>query len=555
LTLHGVTILRGAQSIDALEDADMDFLRVEQDMYARVYRGDYVVVIQARGVEPQDRIDFSFTIEGCNPVFGGSVAFIINHTFTVPISRRFCRVLSPPDRPEPLHASGPALAVATTVEGGMRESRVDLRDMPRRDLEYWVPAERDDQASLWTLTSYRSWSDVAQWAAELYAIAPDDPAIAELAAQARAQTVQSPELAAIAYIQERIRYVSTSFGEGGYRPRSPSLAVKRRYGDCKDKALLLCGVLRKLGHEADLALVDQQRPRGPLADHPSPLAFNHVIVRAVIKGETHWIDATATGQRGPLSLRGRPHNMAALVVRRGVEALEVIPELPEALVGDRSDGVTDLSAGLGRPALSWGESQSIGLDAEMTRRAIALHGAAGLSRMYLDVQSQEHGEAEYEEFDVKDDEARNIITIRSRLRLLDPWREAPGRTREFRSTLCYATNLLPAVPMNRRVRPVALFAHPMHHHHAETILLPRGKRPLGVRSSREQRRNSAFEFIRTETLSGGKLRVSVETRTLSTQLEAADALRGLRDQTALQSGHVLQLRFKLGLLQRMLGRR
>jgi hypothetical protein len=247
--------------------------------------------------------------------------------------------------------------------------------------------------------------------------------------------------------------------------------------------------------------------------------------------------------------------MAALVVRPGVEALELLPPLPGALVGDRSDGVTDLSAGVGRAAVAWGESTSVGVDAEMTRRAIALHGVAGLSRMYLDIQSQEHGEAEYEEFDVKDDEERNAITIRSRLRLLDPWREAPGRTREYRSTICYATNLLPAVPMNRRQRPVALFNHPMHHLHAETILLPRGRKPLGVKSGREQRRNSAFEFIRTETLSGDKLRVVVETKTLAPHLDPADALRGLRDQTALQNGHVLQLRFRLGVLRRMLGGR
>src|SRR5262249_16816373 len=106
------------------------------------------------------------------------------------------------------------------------------------------------------------------------------------------------------------------------------------------------------------------------------------------------------------------------------------------------------------------------------------------------------------------------------------------------------TTLLPFVPMNGRKRPVALLSHPMHHVHAEKVLLPQGKQPVGFKAEREHRLNEAFEFDRRVTLEGDALEVVVETKTLAPYLSAANALGALRDQTALQNGHILHLLFQ-----------
>jgi hypothetical protein len=439
---------------------------------------------------------------------------------------------------------GPGVPIERRANGAVAEARIDLADLPKHDFEYWAPAEFDNQTGVSTVTSFRSWNDVATWSAELYRTPPGDPTAVELAQRFAAQSAIAPELAAIAYVQERIRYVSTSFGAGGYRPRPPSVTAKRRYGDCKDKALLLAEILRALGHDAGIALVDTMRPRGPLSAPPSPIAFNHVVVRAAIRGETYWIDATTAGQRGPLEFRGRPHSMAALLLRRDAEAPIIIPPLPQSLVGDRSEGSIDMRAGIGRHVMLDGESLAVGIDAEDLRRNIAINGVQGLQQMFEDAHSQEHGETAYEIFDVKDDEASNTIVIRSRLRLADPWRQTADGGASFRTTLCYATNLLPMVPMNGRTLPLSLLQHPLHHVHNETILLPKGRRPAGFRSERMRCANAAFECTRSQTVSGDRVRVEVETRTLAPYLPADQALGALRDQTALQESHVLQLRFR-----------
>jgi hypothetical protein len=189
-------------------------------------------------------------------------------------------------------------------------------------------------------------------------------------------------------------------------------------------------------------------------------------------------------------------------------------------------------------------STAIGGDAEALRRLVASIGAAGLERELRNLSSEEHGAVEQAgQFEVSDDPQTNSITIRNRLRLLDPWGVTPDGGREYRTTLCHATTLLPTAPANGRTRPLSLLAHPLHHRHAETIKLPRGVRPLGIKSQKIGRKNEAFEFTRQDVLANDKLRIVVETRTLAPYLNAGAVLGAQRDEAALQLGHQLHLIF------------
>ncbi|MBL8552544.1 MAG: DUF3857 and transglutaminase domain-containing protein [Hyphomonadaceae bacterium] len=549
LFLHGVTIIREGRAIDALGDADLDFMRTERDMHARIYRGDYSLVIQVRGLEPLDSLDYSYTIAGQNPVFGGRVVAPIGFTFKTPLGRHHARVLHAADLKLEIHAKGPKVKPNRTEKDGVVELVFDRFKAPRHEFEAFVPPEYDDQASVWTFNGFGSWAEVARWAADLYATDPEDATIGELTASCKGQP--NPTLAAIAYVQDRIRYVATNFGEGGYRPRAPALIVQRRYGDCKDKALLLAAILRKLGHDAHVALVCAQRPRGPLTDAPAPNAFDHVIVKAKIDGEARWIDATVTGQAGPLTRRWRPHAMATLVARADTRNLELIPPLPDALIGDRSETLHDMSAGVDKPVLFHYCSTATGGEAEGLRRWIASIGAAGIERELRRLSCEEHGEVEQAEpLEISDDTDSNKITLKNRLKLVNPWGATPEGGREYRALICHATALLPTAQAHGRTRPLALKAHPLHHVHVETIKLPRGVRPIGAKNQKIGRKNEAFEFSRQDVLSGAKLKIRVETKTLATHLSATAVLGAQRDETALQAGHQLHLVFpQRGLLR------
>lgn len=547
LTLHWVRLRRAGKELDALEDADIELMRHERDLYARVYRGDYLAVIQVRGVQPGDELDCAHTISGQNPVYGeGGCDFIVRHTFPSRIERRLCRVLRGPERPVEIHVRGPEIAWTDIAHpDGVREQRAERAAAPATAFEFWAPSDAPAQVGVWTVTHFRSWGQVAAWSAGLYA-EEDAEAIAPLLHTLRA--APDPVLAAIAHVQERLRYVAANYGEGGYRPRPLRRILARGYGDCKDKSHLLCALLRGLGFRADPALVDSGFPLAPLSAAPSPSAFDHVIVRAEIAGGPQWIDATANAQRGLLAARWRPHDTAALTARAGVEALEVLPPLPPAAFGESSHTIIDLRAGPGGPAFLEEDSLAIGRDAEAMRRKLLAQGRAGLQKSLLESASEQHGEAAYERFEIEDDEAENRLRIRSRLRLSDPWRPAPQGRAEFREALCYATQLLPSIASNNRKLPLRVLEHPLRHRHTVEALLAPGLLARALPAD-VSRRNAAFAFSRTQVVRGRTLKASFEVETLAPAVAAEAMLGALRDQAALQEARSLTLTFGRGWLR------
>ena len=80
------------------------------------------------------------------------------------------------------------------------------------------------------------------------------------------------------FVMEEIRYQQDyeSF-IAGVKPHPASMTLERRYGDCKDKAVLFIELARKLGVEAHFALV-RTRDSGPVRQDVPMQQFNHAIV-------------------------------------------------------------------------------------------------------------------------------------------------------------------------------------------------------------------------------------------------------------------------------------
>ncbi len=80
------------------------------------------------------------------------------------------------------------------------------------------------------------------------------------------------------FVMEEIRYQQDyeSF-IAGVKPHPASMTLERRYGDCKDKAVLFIELARKLGLDAHFALV-RTRDVGPARQDVPMQQFNHAIV-------------------------------------------------------------------------------------------------------------------------------------------------------------------------------------------------------------------------------------------------------------------------------------
>ena len=128
---------------------------------------------------------------------------------------------------------------------------------------------------------------------------------------------------------KEIRYTGIELAEGGLLPRAPGETLKRKFGDCKDKAVLLTALLRSLDIPAYVALLNAGE-----GDHdveqalPGMGAFNHAIVM-VPGSPAVWIDPTDPFSRAgelPVQDQGR----LALVASPTATGLVRTPEATSA---------------------------------------------------------------------------------------------------------------------------------------------------------------------------------------------------------------------------------
>ncbi len=125
-----------------------------------------------------------------------------------------------------------------------------------------------------------SWSDLATW---YYNLARErrtaTPAIQE---KVSALTAGEPTLlgkmrVVSAFVQNDVRNVAIKLGSGGHQPHPAGEVFTNRYGDCKDKATLLSTMLKQLGVDSHLVVINTTR--GSInAATPPYLGFDHMIL-------------------------------------------------------------------------------------------------------------------------------------------------------------------------------------------------------------------------------------------------------------------------------------
>ncbi len=128
----------------------------------------------------------------------------------------------------------------------------------------------------------------------------------------------------VARLHANVRYTAVEFGERSVVPWPPAKTMARRFGDCKDKGVLLIAMLRAVGLDGRLALLRSGFGEDVRPDLPGLEAFDHAVVHIPGSPEL-WIDATAeyvaVGEL-PISDQGR----YALVADPATDDLRRIPE-------------------------------------------------------------------------------------------------------------------------------------------------------------------------------------------------------------------------------------
>jgi lipoprotein NlpI len=338
--LHAIRIQRGQEQLDRTKTSNIRFLQREQGLEHGIYSGRVTASILIDDLRVGDTLDISYSVYGQNPVFGGKYFGMSAWDQGVPALRRRVVMNHPLDRPLTWRVVGDRtalpLAPTETVKGGMRRVAFDQQPLPEIVSEAQVSPDFFGYRFL-QFSEFESWNDVAKWANALFdtkaSLGDELKGVVQ-----RIRALDSNEArvtSALEFAQSQIRYFSISLGESSHRPTSPDEVMRRRYGDCKDKSLLLVTMLRGLGIEAKPVLLQIGRRMGLEKTVPSPQFFDHAIVQVTLNGKTFFLDPTRLGQHGLLDRMGQQHEGAEmLVVAADTKELSTIPSTDGNVVAD-----------------------------------------------------------------------------------------------------------------------------------------------------------------------------------------------------------------------------
>jgi transglutaminase-like putative cysteine protease len=462
LVLHTARRHRDGQVIDILDDCDIRLLQREQDLESRLYDGRETALVVMEDIRVGDVVDYSYTVSGQNPVFKGTFANSIALQWTVPIETIHHRLLWPSKRELYIKPRETQLEPIVTRGRSVDEYVWSVSNTPALLYDERVPFWFHGYARL-DMSSVASWEDVIQWATPLYEFSPKFSQPLRKRVDVIRGAVHTPVEtvdACLGFVQEEIRYTGYEMGAGSHAPSAPDTTFGRRFGDCKDKSLLLVAILRELGVEAYPALVHTLTGRVLDASLPSPTAFNHVIVRVILKGEGHWLDPTRTNQGGSLGTRVSPDYGHALVIGDGSKALTSMAcekrvywdrHIEERYVfTDDTETVLDLTV----------TTVHSGGAAEAMRGTIRSVSTESLQKDYRDFYSRIWGEVtDRKLLEIDDNKKDNQITIREYYRIEDMWFDEKDGSESFGLYPYDVAEYLTVPAVTGRTMPLSL-AHP-----------------------------------------------------------------------------------------------
>lgn len=324
LTLYRVEILRGDAVIDHIETAKIRFLQRETELEGGVYNGLISASFLLPDVRVGDTLHLVYGLEGTNPILGDRFSQEFSWEQLVPVKRRKLTLIAPAQRDMQWKwvggtATSEFPVPVVILDGEEKKMIFEEVDIAPISLESHLPRYARPLRQL-HFSEYESWEDVVSWADILFSLPRDLPEeLDELVTRLRKLPNESSRTsAALQWVQGNIRYYSMALAESSHLPQQPHLVLQQRYGDCKDKSLLLLSMLRALDIEAYPALVSLSSQKPMTGRLPSPGAFDHAVIRVEIDGEVFFIDPARTGQAGKLELMGQHlEESEALVIKSG----------------------------------------------------------------------------------------------------------------------------------------------------------------------------------------------------------------------------------------------
>ncbi len=526
LIFHKVIVWRNGQPTDKLDASKFKVMQNEKDLSKFIYSGTYDAYLLLDDIRKGDRIEFAYTLKGENPIFGNKYTDDLYFENSSSIGYLYTNLIANADRK--LNFNFNIVPKVSDKDGLKLYEWESKQTKTYRNTDYepsWYNPFKHTQ-----VTEYQSWNDVVNWGLKTNSY-PDlktplvDKKVSELYAKANKDTVKYIELA-VRFVQDEIRYMGVEMGEYSHRPNSPEKVLQQRYGDCKDKSLLLVHMLNKVGVHAYMAYIDTYSGKKLNEYLPSPTLFDHVVVRIDYRHGI-WIDPTISYQRGTLDNLYFPDYGQALVLKPGTTHPEsVISQAKGKLVAHLTFNVADTTDEKKTTLVI--RSTYTNNYADNMRSQVAEDGEDGTEKSFLEYMTKYYPDIESKGFEIKDNEQTNTIQITESYTIENIWQEEEDGDNPRKYTYFYGDLIeseLRKITAKSRKEPLAL-KFPVNIEQVISINLPELWN-LDDETEKLETDNYYFEFKSRKL--GRNITLNYTYRSLKDYIEGKEIKRYVKD--------------------------
>lgn len=422
LIIHNIRIHRKGKALDTVKPQHIRLLQREEDLKNGIMHGLVSAIAIIPDTRVGDRIDSSYTVIGRNPVYGDKIFGSFGMDWGVDIRLVNARLLVPSDIEFQIKKHNTSLKGKVKKSKGVVEYRWQSKNVKAVNYEDNYPPWFSPYAWI-EYSEYKTWSDVELWARSLYGSI--DQSSKELGAEIKKLKKGTKDgtgfaSKALEFTQEDIRYLGMEFGVNSHLPHSPAHVLGERYGDCKDKSNLLVQLLKSHNIEAYSALVSHRYRDGIENFLPSPSAFDHVIVNAIIDGKSIWLDPTRTFQSDSVKTLGFMNFGKALKVGHEWDT-ELVDVAPLATQESKVRSTEHFKySGLDKPTFLTVTTKYSGALAEFQRSYFGTSSVEQIRTNYLNYYAKFYPKIEMlGEVNISDDLISNTLVVTDKYKITD----------------------------------------------------------------------------------------------------------------------------------------
>ncbi|MBI2742632.1 MAG: DUF3857 and transglutaminase domain-containing protein [Chlamydiales bacterium] len=415
VALHEIRVLRNGSWSDRLHTSRHQLIQKEEELDQGIYSGSMTLVYFLDDIRVDDVIEYSYSVIGENPLLNSHYTEMLYLQHGTVVEKLSYRFVSHRDHAFQAHA------MHTKIAPKIRDLSPSQREWVWEVSQAAAYAKEADQPDWHSargfvqMSDYGSWEEVAAEEAPLYDLPEELSAYPDAMLQKAGEWMERTKdpleraLLAVRFVQDEVRYLGFEEGVHGRKPHDPREVFKKRFGDCKDKTLLLRALLNIMDIRSTPTLVHSNKGKRLEKMIPSPDLFNHVVLRIEIDGSNYWVDSTINLQGGSLENNYFPDYSYGLLLCRMAPGLIELPsyhakrptELHTTISVESTDEVTM------KTVVTFYDDE-----ADYVRRYVGSVGLEEISQDHLNDAQAKYGDAElvYPTTSV-DDREKNIYKI------------------------------------------------------------------------------------------------------------------------------------------------